>query len=60
MNELLEHLSIFQNISDEEIEALGCDKNGNVDAEETLLLYLERDFVQEVNKNIISELENLN
>jgi hypothetical protein len=58
MKEFLEHLSKFNNISDEEIEELASNENG-IDAEEALLLHLERDFVQSFNKEVIKGLKNL-
>jgi CHASE3 domain sensor protein len=45
---LIQHLTEFQTITDEEIHIRA---NGNV--EEELLLHLERDFVQNVNKEAI-------
>lgn len=55
-NVLLKHLTKFQNITDEEIEQMATSKSGGLDAEEALLLYLERDFVQSVNKNVVDSL----
>jgi hypothetical protein len=51
MGNLIRHLTEFQTITDEEIHIRA---NGNV--EEELLLHLERDFVQSVNKSIIEGL----
>ena len=51
MSNLIRHLTEFQTITDEEIRIRS---NGNV--EEELLLHVERDFVQSVNKSIIEGL----
>ena len=51
MSNLIRHLTEFQTITDEEIHIRA---NGNV--EEELLLHVERDFVQSVNKSIIESL----
>ena len=51
MGNLIRHLTEFQTITDEEIHIRA---NGNV--EEELLLHLERDFVQSVNKSMIESL----
>lgn len=52
----LKHLAKFNNITDEEIERRASKGGAGIDAEEALLLYLERDFVRDLNKNIISTL----
>jgi hypothetical protein len=51
MSNLIQHLTKFQTITDEEIHIMA---NGNV--EEELLLHLERDFVQSANKSIVESL----
>ena len=56
---LLRHLSEFQNITDEEIEKRATSKYGGLDAEYCLMLYLERDFVQSWNKEIIKGLKKI-
>jgi hypothetical protein len=56
---LLKHLSEFQNITDEEIEKRATSEYGGLDAEYCLMLYLERDFVQGWNKEIIKELKKI-
>jgi len=52
----IEHLIEFQNITDEEIELRATSKDGILDAEEALLLHLERDLVQSYNKSFAEEL----
>jgi len=52
----LKHLTKFQTITDEEIEQMATSEFGGLDAEEALSLYLERDFVQSVNKNVVDSL----
>jgi len=47
----LEHLSKFHNITDEEIEDMASTEYG-INAEEALLLHLERDFVKSLNGEI--------
>jgi len=51
MGNLITHLTEFQTITDEEIHIKA---NGNV--EEELLLHLERDFVQSMNKSVVESL----
>jgi len=51
----IKHLIEFQDITDEEIE-LRSTYNGVLNAEEALLLHLERDLVQSFNKSFIEEL----
>jgi len=55
-NSFLKHLTKFQTITDEEIEQMATSEFGGLDAEECLLLYLERDFVQGINKNVVDSL----
>lgn len=51
MINLIQHLTKFQNISDEEIKEMA---NGCIERE--MLLYLERDFVRSVNERILNTL----
>jgi len=55
-NDFLKHLTKFQTITDEEIEQMATSEFGGLDAEQALLLHLERDFVQSVNKNVVDSL----
>lgn len=56
---ILEHLSEFHNISDEEIERRATNTNGGLDAQEALLLHCERDFCRSVNFSIIEGLNRI-
>lgn len=56
----LKHLTKFNNITDTEIEPMAISEYGGLDAEECLMLYLERDFCQGIVKSVIKELEKLN
>jgi len=51
----LEHLSFWHNKSDDECIELATNEYG-LDAEQALMNMLERDFVTEMNKNIVEEL----
>lgn len=55
----LEHLSFWHNKSDDECIALATNEYG-LDAEQALTNMLERDFVTEMNNNVIEELKNIN
>ena len=57
-NQLLEHLSFWNNKTDDECIEMATSETG-VDAEEALKNILERDFCTEINKNIIEELKKL-
>jgi len=57
-NTFLEHLVKFHNITDEEIEEMATGEYG-INAQEALLLYLERDFVRSFNNSFIKELKKL-
>jgi len=54
----LEHLSFWHNKSDDECIELATNEYG-LDAEQALMNMLERDFVTDMNNNVIKELKNL-
>ena len=54
----LEHLSFWHNKSDDECIELATNEHG-LDAEQALMNMFERDFVTDINNNIIEELKNL-
>jgi hypothetical protein len=54
----LEHLSFWHNKSDDECITLATNEYG-VDAEQALMNIWERDFVTEMNNNIIEDLKKL-
>jgi hypothetical protein len=56
---ILKHLSEFHNITDEEIEKRATSLKGGLDAEEALMLYLERDFCRSVSFSIIKKLSEI-
>ena len=58
VKDLLKHLSFWHNKTDDECIEMATSETG-VDAEEALKNMLERDFVMEMNKNIVDELKNL-
>jgi hypothetical protein len=53
-----EHLSFWHNKSDDECIELATNEYG-LDAEQALMNMLERDFVTDMNNNVIEELKNL-
>ena len=53
-----EHLSFWHNKSDDECIELATNEYG-LDAEQALRNMLERDFVTDMNNNVIEELKNL-
>ena len=55
-NDLLKHLTFWHNKTDDECIEMATGEYG-VDAEQALMNMLERDFVTELNKNIIEELK---
>ena len=57
-NYLLKHLTFWHNKTDDECIEMATGEYG-VNAEEALKNMLERDFVMEMNKNIVDELKNL-
>ena len=54
----LEHLTFWHNKSDDECEALATNEYG-LDAEQTLMNMLERDFCTELNNDVVEQLKNL-
>ena len=57
-NDLLKHLTFWHNKTDDECIEMATSETG-VNAEQALKNMLERDFVMEMNKNIVDELKNL-
>jgi hypothetical protein len=53
-----EHLSFWHNKSDDECIELATNEYG-LDAEQALMNMLKRDFVTDMNNNVIEELKNL-